>query len=298
MALGCTAERVSNGQAARGVPTQAQGTPQRGGILNVYWRDNLPLDPQKVSATPQRAVGGVYSRLLRFKSGLDQNVITNHDVENDLAVSLESPDGLTWTAKLRPDARFQNLPPVNGHEVEAEDIKATFTRALDPATASPNRSTIDMIDASQIQTPEKQTVVFKLSYPYAPYPRVLASAVYSWILPREVLSPGYDPAKVVIGSGPFILDSAVPDVAYTYKRNPDWFEKGLPYLDGYKLAVLRDGSQWLAQFSAGNLDEYLVPDAYSLSAAKQQNPKAVVLREDYSSANPIYFQLGDPPHSF
>jgi peptide/nickel transport system substrate-binding protein len=187
---------------------------------------------------------------------------------------------------------------VNGHALEAEDVKATFTRALDPTTASPNRGTIDMIDAAQIQTPDKQTVVFKLNYAYAPFPRVLASAVYSWILPREIQSPGYDPATLVIGSGPFIMESAVPDVAYTYKRNPDWFEKGLPYIDGYKLAVIRDGSQWLAQFTAGNLDEYIVPDAYSLDAAKQQNPKATFLQEDYSSANPIYFQLGEPNSQF
>jgi peptide/nickel transport system substrate-binding protein len=296
--LGCASSRSASVPASSGASQAAQGAPQYGGILNVYWRDNLPLDPQKVSATPQRAVGGVYSRLLRFKTGLDPNVITNHDVENDLAVSLESPDALTWTAKLRTDAHFHDVAPVSGHTVEADDVKATFTRALDPATGSPNRSTIDMFDASQIQTPDRQTVVFKLAYPYAPFPKVLASAVYSWILPREVLSPGYDPAKLVIGSGPFLLDSAVPDVAYTYKRNPAWYEKGLPYLDGYKLAVIRDASQWLAQFTAGNLDEYIIADPFSLDAERQQNPKATIPKEDYSSANPIYFQLGEPNSQF
>ena len=74
----------------------------------------------------------------------------------------------------------------------------------------------------------------------------------------EVLSAGYDPAKLVIGSGPFIMDSAVPDVAYTYKRNSNWFEKGLPYIDGYKLSVIPDASRQQAQFAAGNLDELIV----------------------------------------
>jgi peptide/nickel transport system substrate-binding protein len=295
---GCGTKPQATKQATASSGQSAQAAPQRGGILNVYWRDNLPLDPQKVSATPQRAVGGVYSRLFRFKSGLDPNLITNHDAENDLAASLESPDALTWTVKLRTDAKFHNVAPVNGHPVEAEDVKATFLRAVDPATNSPNRGTIDMINPNQIETPDKQTVVFKLNYAYAPFPKILSSAVYSWIMPREVLSAGYDPAKLVIGSGPFIMESAVPDVAYTYKRNPDWFEKGLPYIDGYKLSVIPDASRQQAQFAAGNLDELIVADAYQLDATKQQNPKATIFKEDYNSANPMYFQLGEADSQF
>ena len=124
----------------------AQDAPKPGGTFSGYLGSNFPLDPQKLSGSAHVVTGGVYSRLLRFKSGLDPNLITNHDVENDLAISLESPDALTWTVKLRPDAKFHDVAPVNGHQVEAEDIKATYLRALDPATNNPNRGTIDMID--------------------------------------------------------------------------------------------------------------------------------------------------------
>ncbi len=295
---GCGTKQPSGGAPAPSAAQGAQGTPQRGGTLNVYFRQNMPLDPQKVSATPQRAVSGVYSRLFKFKTGLDPHVIENHDTENDLGTSLESPDAITWTVKLRPDAKFQNISPVNGHPVEAEDVKATFTRAIDPATASPNRGSLGMMDAGQIETPDKHTVVFKLTYPYSPFPKILASAVFSWILPREVLSPGYDPAVTVIGSGPFSLERAEPDVAYTYKRNPGWFEKGQPYIDGYKMAVITDANTQIAQFAGGNLDELVIGDPYSLSTVKQQNPKATIEKEDYSSANPLYFQLGDPTSLF
>src|SRR5581483_1757334 len=100
--------------------------------------------------------------------------------------------------KLRPDAKFHNVAPVNGHAVEAEDMKATFTRALNPATNNPNRGALDFINAAQITTPDKQTVVFKLNYPYAPFRSTLASPAYSLLFPREVLSGGYDPSKTVI----------------------------------------------------------------------------------------------------
>jgi peptide/nickel transport system substrate-binding protein len=282
----------SGGQAA------AAGPPQQGGTVNVYYKANMPLDPQKVSANPQRAVGGVYSRILRFKTGLDAKTIEDHGVENDLAASLEVPDASTWTIKLRPDVKFQNIAPINGRAFGAEDVKATFTRAVDPATASPNRGTLSMIDPSQIQTPDDHTITFKLAYPYGPFSRILASAVYSWILPREVLTGAYDPSKQVIGTGPYLLDAATPDVAYTYKRNPDWFEQGLPHTDAVKIAIITDSNTQLAQFSGGNLDELVVDNPFSLDTVKRQNPKATIQQIDYSSASPLYFQLGDPTSQF
>ena len=62
--------------------------------------------------------------------------------------------------------------------------------------------------------------------------------IIRYILPREALAGSYDLSKVVIGSGPFLLDTITPDVAYTYKRNPDYFDKGRPFVDNLKLAVI------------------------------------------------------------
>ena len=98
-------------------------------------------------------------------------------LENDLAISAESPDALTWTVKLRPDAKFHNVAPVNGHAFEAEDVKASFTRALDPK--DPSSGSLDMLDPSRIETPAADTIVFKLKYPYAAFPSILAVPLYS-----------------------------------------------------------------------------------------------------------------------
>jgi peptide/nickel transport system substrate-binding protein len=307
-ALGATAIAAIAG--ACGVKTRppsssstagAQGTQQAakpGGTFNSYIPLNTPLDPQKVSAQPQRSVAGVYSRLFRFKTGLDPAVLSNRDMENELGVSAESPDAVTWTVKMRPDARFTNMPPVNGHAVEAEDIKATYTRILDPATSSPNRAQLGMIDPGQIETPDKTTAVFKLRHAYAPFAKTLTSAAYSLILPREALAGSYDPAKTVIGSGPFTLESAQPDVAYTYKRNADHFEKGRPNVDALKVAVVPDTSQQIAQFGAGNIDELQQVSFDDLQGVKQRNPKATLIRAAYGQPNPIFWQLGDPTSVF
>jgi peptide/nickel transport system substrate-binding protein len=218
------------------------------------------------------------------------------DIENDLGVGVESPDAITWTVKLRPDAKFHNVAPVNGRLVEAEDIKATFTRAQD--RANPNAGNLNMIDPDQVQTPDKTTVVFKLKYPYAPFRKTLASATYSWIFPREVLTGGYDPAKQVIGSGPFILESVTPDVAHMYRKNPEWFERGRPYAETLRAAIIPDAAQQLAQFTAGNLDELVLSSPQDVSTAKQNNPKATLLKVENASPNPLYLQLGDPTSPF
>jgi peptide/nickel transport system substrate-binding protein len=298
--LGCSGQSKTGQTSSQATTASGSGgTPKPGGTLIVYLATSYPLDPQKVSASAQAVPGPAMSRVFKFKTSTDPATIADHVYEPDLGLSAESPDAITWTVKLRNDAKFANIAPVNGHAVEAEDIKATFTRALDPATSSPNRGQLNMIDASQITTPDKQTVVFKLNYQYAPFRSLLASPAYSWIFPREVLSGGYDPSKVVIGSGPFVFDSIQPDVAYTYKRNPDWHLKPMPYVDSLKIAIVPDNSQQIGQFTAGNLDEYTVSNPFDLPTVKQQNPKATIVKVPVGGPpSHFYFQLGEPTSPF
>jgi len=295
--LACSGKSSTSSAKSGAGATRDQGAPTPGGTLNVYWTTNPVLDPQKGSARPLQVPAGVMSRVFRFKSGADPKVSLDHDLEPDLAVSAETPDGMTWTIKLRPDARFHNVAPVNGHAVEPADIKATFQRALDPATSNPNRGSIGMIDPSQIQAPDATTVVFKLAYPFSPFQNLLASPPYSMIYPREALAGAYDPATRIIGSGPFVFDSMTPDVALVYKKNPDYFEKGLPNVDQIRLAIIEDPAQQLAQFSGGNLDELTVR-VDDLQSMKQRNPKAAVVQAEAATPFPIYFQLGDPTSVF
>jgi ABC-type transport system substrate-binding protein len=269
-------------------PTEA---PIRGGVYNHVLGDNPPsLDPHRsASASAKQFASAVYSRLLRFKGSYDVNEANNLDVEPDLALSVESPDALTWTAKLRPNAKFHNVAPVNGHAVEAEDVKVTIQRALSEVNV--NRGSLDMIDGAQVETPDKNTVVFKLKYPFANFRKLISSATFLWIFPREVAGGGYDPAKQMIGSGPFIFEGFTPDVAGTFKRNPEWFEKDRPYLDGLKIAIVPAKAQQLAQFTAGNLDQTAVPTE-DVGTMKQQNPKADVVA-NWESGPILYFQLAD-----
>jgi peptide/nickel transport system substrate-binding protein len=272
----------------------SSSAPQYGGVLHPDALYGTPptLDAHETSSTwAMQANSRILSRLLRFKSGPDPKVGANRDTESELATSLETPDAVTWTVKLRADAKFHNVAPVNGHAVEAEDVKATFTRLLgDPK--NPYRGILAYIDLNQLQTPAKDTVVFKLKYPYSPFRKALASTNYGWIFPREALAGSYDPAKLMIGSGPFTFDSFTPDVSLAVKKNPDWFEKGQPYVDAVNLAIIGEPAQRVAQFQSGHLDIVTVlPN--DLDTVRRSNPKATEITALPTSGIMIYFQLGD-----
>jgi peptide/nickel transport system substrate-binding protein len=288
--LSCGLARSHPGGAGAGPPNSQ--APRPGGTLSYYLIGNPPsLDPQRTTAAPAfRTVGGVYSRLFRFKTSHDPSVAESKEPESDLAMSAESPDALTWTVKLRPNAKFHDIAPVNGHLVEAEDVKASYLRAIDPK--NPNGGSLDMLDAGGIETPSADTIVFKLKYPFAALPSMMAVPLYGWILPREATVGTYDPAKQAIGSGPFILDSYTPDVAISYRRNPEWFEPGRPYIDGVRLSIITDAPRQIAQFRSAALDQ-IEPAANDLDGVQRDNPKAELFTGAASSINPLAGQIGD-----
>jgi len=278
-------------------PQASAAAPKPGGVFNTAI-DKGPegWDPHRsVAAQTANFVSYVTGRMFRFRTGRDPRAKDDLDVESDLALSAESPDGQTWTFKLRPNAKFHNIPPVNGHAVEAEDIKSTFIRALAPAAAT--RASLNMIDPDQIQTPSADTVVFKLKIPYAEFKTMMASIKFAWILPREAGAGSYDPLKTPIGSGPFLLDAFTPDVAVTYKRNPNYWEKGIPYLDGARVAILPEASARIAQFTAGALGDVRSPVA-DLETLKKSVPTASSVT--FPPSHPLlgFYQLGDPSGPF
>ena len=299
-AAGCTVK----GRSQTGAGTSSSGatsnreTAQSGGTLNAFTDKNpSTLDPQlNNTASTVSFAGAVLSRLFSYKLGPDPQIAINHDLQNDLALSAESPDAITWTIKLRPNTKFHNVAPVNGHAVEAEDIKSTFIRALAPR--SPSRGTFLMMDPNQIETPDHDTIVFKLKYPYAPLPFILASPSAAWIFPREAGTGGYDPSKQLIGSGPFIFDSYTPDVAVALKKNPDFYEKGLPYVDAVRQIIIPSSAQTFAQLLSGNLDVAGNVDRQNIPTAKKSLPKAQVYAVTSGGANIVYFQLGNLPAPF
>jgi ABC-type transport system substrate-binding protein len=150
----------------------------------------------------------------------------------DLAHSWEiAKDGKTYTFHLRKDVQFHD-----GAELTSEDVKATFDRiAKPPAGISIPRSTL-FAAVSEITAPDKYTVQFKLAEP-RPAAFIMSAIASGWngIVRKKTLEDNqYNLRRVVDipGTGPFKSKRRVENEVWVMEKNANYWNKGLPYLDG------------------------------------------------------------------
>jgi peptide/nickel transport system substrate-binding protein len=239
-----------------GVPAlcgEAAEPPKRGGILRVRGRDPVHFDPHLTrDARTHSALSFLCSRLLRYKVGGDVRPGT-FIVEPDLAERWEEPNDTTYVFYLRRGVRWHNKPPVNGRELVAEDVKFTFDRFLSEK-GNPSRYFLDSVD--RVEVVDRYTVKFFLHEPFVWLLDMLASATSMWIIAPEAAQQYGDLKRVetAIGTGPFILERYEPNVKTVFRRNPDYFVPGLPYVDGVEWLVVEDESTGLAMYRTGQID--------------------------------------------
>src|SRR5713101_5802278 len=229
-------------------PAMAQSeTPRRGGVLLAAIAADAPsLDPhQEQTFATIQPVAPLYSTLLQIDPYSYPNVIG--DVASEWKIA---PDGLTYTFKIRPGIRFHDGSPLT-----AADVKATYDKIISPppGVRSIRKNTYTAVQS--VDTPNDSTVVFKLKFPSASLMVNLASP-WNVIYPKKYLDkdPNYFKANVM-GSGPFKFKSYTRGSTFEGERNPDYFVKDRPYLDGYKFfvstetssraAALRSGRAWI-----------------------------------------------------
>src|SRR5919109_782617 len=229
------------------------GTPKRGGILRARGWDPPHFDPHLTRAfMTHTALSFVYNKLVRHKVGPDVQPGT-FIVEPDLAARWEAPDDTTYIFYLRKGVKWHNKPPVNGRELVAEDVKFTFDRFL-AEKANPLRYMLEPVD--RVEVVDRYTVKFVLKEPYVWLLDVLATSKAMWIIAREVAEKFGDLKKPesAIGTGPFLLERYEPNVKTVFKRNPAYFLKDQPYVDGVEWLVLEDPSTGLAMYRTGQID--------------------------------------------
>jgi peptide/nickel transport system substrate-binding protein len=231
----------------------AAGAPKLGGTLRVRGYDPVHFDPhQTISFKTHTTLSFVYSRLMRHKVGPEVRPGT-FSVEPDLAESWEAVDDTTYVFHLRKGVKWHNKPPVNGRELVAEDVKFTYDRFL-TEQGNANRYMLAAVD--RVEVVDRYTVKFLLKEPYVWFVNALAYPWSTWIIAPEVVQQFGDLKKpeTAIGTGPFILERYEPNVKTLFKRNPEYFRQGQPYVDGVEWLVLEDDSTGLAMYRTGQLD--------------------------------------------
>ncbi|MEH2701842.1 MULTISPECIES: ABC transporter substrate-binding protein [Rhizobium] len=235
----------------------AQETPKQGGDIVVTYKDDITtLDPAiGYDWVNWSMIKSLYSRLMDYAPGTPNPVPS-------LAESFTvSPDGMTYTFKLHKGVKFSN-----GREVVASDVKYSIERAVDPKTQGPGAGFFGAIKGfedetggktttlSGIETPDDSTVIFNLSRPDATFLHVLAINFASVVPKEAVEAAAGDFGKKPVGSGTFILKDWTIGQQLVFERNKDYFVKGVPYIDSFKVEVGQEPLVALLRLQKGEVD--------------------------------------------
>jgi peptide/nickel transport system substrate-binding protein len=259
---------------------------------------------KKPSFTVQTANGYVYSRLLMSVTAPDDPSTPDIDLARkdwfrpipDLAESFEQigTDGLTWSFKLQPGAKWHNLAPVNGRPVVPDDIVKAFDyyKAVRPDKGI-NLAAIDSVTASGTDT-----VQLKLKQPFGPLLIMLSSPSDLWIYPPELTDAGQASTKMV-GTGPWTFKSYQQGTSMTFDKNPSYWGKdpagtALPYMAGVDTLFISDKNQEITQYVSGKLDTIPSLPAQLVDSVMSQVGGSILVQ---TQPNLLYF-LFFPPSAF
>jgi peptide/nickel transport system substrate-binding protein len=222
---------LATAAAAWTAPAAADETPKRGGTLTYM----IPADSppsfdghREETYATIHSVAPFYSVLIRANP---MNPGDSGDLVCDLCTEMPKPTdgGKTYTFKIREGVKFHNGDPLS-----AADVAASWNEIVFPpeGVLSVRQGNFKMVD--KIEAPDATTVVIRLKFATDAFLPALADP-YAFIYEKKQLDK--DPhwyEKNVNGSGPFKFVSYEAGQAIVGERNPDYYHKGLPYLDGFK----------------------------------------------------------------
>src|SRR5580698_6713197 len=273
------------GAALLASPASAQ---KQGGSITVGLELDIPgFDPLKVGVfdtSAETAAAAIFDTL----TYLDDK----GEAQPKLALSwTHSDDFKSWTFKLRPGVKFHDGTPFN-----AEAAKANFDRQKDPANKC--RCAFYISGTHDVQAPDELTVVYNLKDPSVNLPAIITLQSSNNVIqsPTAWKTKGDDYNRNHVGTGPYILKSWTAGDRMVLEKNPDYWNKGHPYLDRIILKPLPDAQSRFASLQSGEADiiwddEY---DADNIQKA-QKDPKLAVHTYVGSGAQVYAFNTKTPP---
>ena len=203
---------------------------KRGGILTYVIPADAPASfdgHREGSFATLHAAAPFYSVLIRVNP---ENPSSTTDFVCDLCTEMPQPTngGKTYTFKIREGVKFHDGSPLT-----AADVAKSWQMIIDPpkGVLSVRQSYYDMVD--KVESPDPSSVVFHLKFATSAFVPALADP-FTFIYKKEILDK--DPRwyeKNILGSGPFKFAEYETGQSIKGLRNPDYYRKGLPYLDGF-----------------------------------------------------------------
>ena len=263
--------------------------PVYGGVLAMAQRSDPPtFDPHATSfSLLTNHVHLTHNRVIRYKSLAWPEEARYGDLIffPDLAESWDIDEtGTEFTFHLRKGVKWHDREPLNGRELNSEDIKQAWKRMHEDSS----RFAGFYDGLISVETPDQYTVVQTIDRPLASWLYRVADGEAAWITNQEFVDhKGADfgvAQDSLVGTGPFLYDREDPGSRYTYVRNPDYFEQPYPYLDEVHWFVIPDRSAQEAAFVSRQIHFYNPRRPQDLERIQQALPD-VKVRETTGLAN-------------
>ena len=243
-----------------------------GGILKMYDPDSPASMSilEEATIVSERPMMGVFDNLVMFDQHVPQNSLQS--IVPDLATGWSwNEEGTELTFPLRQGVAWHD-----GRPFTAKDVQCTWDlltgKSSEKLRVNPRKSWYRNLAA--VTTNGDYEVTFHLKHPQPAFLTVLASG-YSPIYPCHV--PPRDMRQHPVGTGPFKFVEFKPNEYIKVARNPNYWKKGRPYLDGIEYTIIRNLSTAVLAFVAGKFD---MTFAYSvteplLKDVTRQIPQAI-----------------------
>lgn len=251
------------------LPAAAQ---KAGGILRSYNSSNPPSASIHEEATVATVMpfSAVFNNLLMYDASKPRNSLDT--VVPELAESWAWDASRTrFTVKLRKGVKWHDGKPFT-----AKDVQCTWNKLLgkDADALRKNPRAVWWRNLKEVTISGDFEATFVLARPQAALPALIASN-YSPVYPCHV--PAKDMRTKPVGTGPFKFVEFKANESIKVTRNPDYWKKGRPYLDGIEYTIITNRSTAILAFVAGKID-MMFPTEVSiplLKDVKRQLPRAV-----------------------
>ena len=291
-----TAKSAKKTEAMTQVPTPTPmlaGKP--GGTLNVMLREDLSQGFAVLESATISVVfpsSPCFNNLVMFDPA--------NPVENPDSVVPELAERWSWQDNYRNLVMFlrKNVKWHDGQPFTSKDVKYTFDMVSEAPEShaklrlNPRKDWYANVEA--IEAADPYTVVFRLKRPQPSLLMLLASG-YSPIYAAHINPADY--RTRCIGTGPFKLKEWRRGEFIEYVRNPDYFVKDRPYLDGLKYVIIVERGTRTAALQSGQLD-VAMPGETTKTAAEQMKkavPQLVVTPVAASVTDNIVMNEKKPP---
>jgi peptide/nickel transport system substrate-binding protein len=267
-------------------PALAEESPKRGGTLTYMIPADAPpsLDGHRETTyATVHAAAPFYSVLIRINP---MNPSATDDFVCDLCTEMPKPtdDGKTWTFKIRDGVKWHDGSPLT-----AADVAASWQEIIHPRDGVSSAREPYFVMVDKVEAPDASTVVFRLKFATGAFLPALADP-FAWIYKKAVLDK--DPhwyEKNVMGSGPFKFVDYQIGQSIKGVRNPDYYQKDLPYLDGFT-AIFADKQAVRVDAIRGDraaMEFRGLPPAARDQLVKELGDKITVQTGDWNCVNMI-----------